>query len=74
MVCITEIGKISVRLDNLFNGDKVLGKATNDVLNENADVFLNDIRDSLHDTTSRRITNLANRITTKFDYNQLFPL
>ncbi|KAF5285657.1 hypothetical protein FQR65_LT13087 [Abscondita terminalis] len=68
-----EIGNSSIRLDNLFNGDPVLGKATSDVVNENSDLFMNEILPNLQQALSEKFTTIANKITLRFTYKELFP-
>ncbi|KAK4879328.1 hypothetical protein RN001_007474 [Aquatica leii] len=68
-----EIGNSSIRLENLFNGDPVLGKATSDVVNQNSDLFINEILPNLQHALSEKFTNIANKITLRFTYKELFP-
>lgn len=73
MQCSLEIGKATFELKNLFNGDPVLGKATNDVINENSELLLNEIKPKFVKGLAEKFTNIANKITLKFDYDELFP-
>lgn len=68
-----EVGESSIRLENLFNGDPVLGRATSDAINDNADIFVNEIKPNLQNALSEKFTNIANKITLRFTYNELFP-
>lgn len=67
------IGKSSLHLGNLFNNDPLLGRATNDVINENSDLFLNEIKPNLENALAEKFTDIANKITLRFTYKELFP-
>lgn len=71
--CSLEIEKAAFELKNLFNGDPVLGKATNNVLNENYELLLNEIKPKFIKSLAEEIKNTANKITLQFDYDELFP-
>lgn len=68
-----QVGGSSIRLENLFNGDPVLGKATSDVINDNSDLFMNEIKPNLQNALSDKFTTIANKITLRFTYKELFP-
>ncbi|KAK5645847.1 hypothetical protein RI129_004311 [Pyrocoelia pectoralis] len=68
-----EVGTSNIRLENLFNGDPVLGKATSDVVNENSNLFISEILPNLQQALSEKFTNIANKITLRFTYKELFP-
>ncbi|XP_011138541.1 protein takeout-like isoform X2 [Harpegnathos saltator] len=68
-----KISKAFFELDNLFNGDKVLGDATNQLLNENNDVILQEIVPLLKNSLEKLFTDIANKITQTFTYEELFP-
>lgn len=67
------VGQSSIYLTNLFDGDPVLGPATNRVINENSNVFLEEIRPVLERSLGELFTEMANKITAKFTYKELFP-
>ncbi|KAJ2943925.1 hypothetical protein O0L34_g8246 [Tuta absoluta] len=67
------VGQSSIFLTNLFDGDPVLGPATNRVINENSNVFLEEIRPVLERSLADLFTEMANKITSRFTYNELFP-
>ncbi|XP_017780964.1 PREDICTED: protein takeout-like [Nicrophorus vespilloides] len=66
------LGAAQLRLENLFNGDKFLGDATNAIVNDNIDIFINEIKPSLENALSEKLTDIANRITLRFTYKELF--
>ncbi|XP_072935643.1 circadian clock-controlled protein daywake-like [Epargyreus clarus] len=67
------VGQSSIYLTNLFDGDPVLGPATNRIINENSQVFLQEISPVLERSLADLFTEMANKITSKFTYKELFP-
>jgi hypothetical protein len=67
------IGHSRISLGNLFHGDPVIGRATNDVINDNTDLFINEIKPVLENSLAEKFTDIANKITLKFTYKELFP-
>lgn len=61
-----------VRLDNLYNGDKVLGDSTNLFLNENWEEIFNELKLSIFDAFGLIVSNLINQVFRKIPYNELF--
>lgn len=68
------IEKSHIDLQNLFAQDPLLGRALNEVVNDNSDLFLSEIIPSLEASLSEKFTNIANRITRSFTYEELFPI
>ncbi|XP_011171035.1 circadian clock-controlled protein daywake [Solenopsis invicta] len=68
-----KINKALINLDNLFGGDPILGPASNEVLNANSNYLIDELKPVLEDTLSDLFTNIANKITSRFTYNELFP-
>ncbi|KAK9686882.1 hemolymph juvenile hormone binding protein (JHBP) [Popillia japonica] len=60
------IGHASVRLENLFNGDKELGEAMNLFLNDNWKSVANEIKPVLEDTIANIFKKFANKIFHKY--------
>ncbi|KAJ9577484.1 hypothetical protein L9F63_005985 [Diploptera punctata] len=67
------IGNYYVKLENLFNGDRLLGDATNAALNENQKEFINYLKPIIETTVGNVILEIANRITQSFDFDTLLP-
>lgn len=67
------VGGGDIYLSNLFNGDALLGDATNRILNENSMVFINEITPVLEKALADLFTDISNRITSRFTYEELFP-
>ncbi|XP_014472165.1 PREDICTED: protein takeout-like [Dinoponera quadriceps] len=65
------ISKSSINLDNLFNGDKVLGKVANDLLNKD-DLFVQEITPLLENSLENLFLNVSNKIIQTMTYNELF--
>lgn len=67
------VGDAKLHLENLFNDDPILGKASNDLVSENSELFLNEIRPNLESSLAEKFTDIANKITLRFTYDELFP-
>ncbi|XP_031331470.1 uncharacterized protein LOC116162078 [Photinus pyralis] len=67
------IGDVSILLGNLFDGSPVLSKATNAVINDNAHLLFDEIKPALVGTLEKVFTDMSNKITLKFEYEELFP-
>lgn len=67
------IGGYHVRLDNLFNGDKFLGEATNAALNENPKELIAYLKPVVEKTVKNIIQKIANKITQHFTLEELLP-
>ncbi|XP_032681491.1 protein takeout-like [Odontomachus brunneus] len=74
MKLVIRIAETHINFDNLFNGDKVLGQATNELLNENSNLVTQEITPLLEDSLANLFTNVANKITQTFTYDELFPI
>lgn len=67
-------GKGRIRLDNLFGGDKVLGDVINDTINQNFEVFTNEVIGPIGDALEKKFRVIAVKILENFTYNELFPV
>ncbi|XP_050309870.1 circadian clock-controlled protein daywake-like [Anthonomus grandis grandis] len=67
------VGGGSVRMANLFNGDKVLLAMINDVVNRNLDVFLKELMPVIEKALASVFQNTGNVIVGSFPFSQLFP-
>ncbi|XP_041973773.1 protein takeout-like [Aricia agestis] len=63
-----------IRLDGLFNGDKALGDATNEVINQNKQDFLKATLPYLEKTVAKLVLDLANKIMESTPYSELLPV
>jgi flagellar motor switch protein FliG len=50
-----KIGSMNFNFENLFNGDKVLGELGNRLVNENIDLFLNDVEPAVKNSLSKKL-------------------
>ncbi|KAB0798684.1 hypothetical protein PPYR_09677 [Photinus pyralis] len=73
LICKLRIGEKKLRLDNLFAQNPILAEATKGIIDDNTEVFFNEIRPGLQDSLDQKFTDLANRITMAFTYEELFP-
>ncbi|KAK4878345.1 hypothetical protein RN001_010851 [Aquatica leii] len=73
MKCNLVIGKVEIYLDKLFEGNPTLSKATNNVINDNANVLFEEIKPGVLKALTKRFTDIANKITLSFLYEELFP-
>lgn len=62
-----------LKLDGLFNGDKALGQAANEAINQNRAEFLRASKPYLEKTVSKLILNMANKISGTFPLEDLLP-
>ncbi|KAJ8733815.1 hypothetical protein PYW07_014366 [Mythimna separata] len=62
-----------VRLDGLFNGDKALGDAANQVINQNKGEFLKASKPHLEKTVSTNLLTIANKIVEGLTLDQVLP-
>ncbi|XP_030373969.1 protein takeout [Scaptodrosophila lebanonensis] len=67
-------GKGRLRLDNLFNGDKVLGDVINDTVNQNFELFTNEVIAPIARALESKFLAITTKILENFTYNELFPL
>lgn len=63
----------NVRLENLFNGDKNLGEAMNVALNENKRELMHLLRPTAEKVVSNVFLDIANKVSSHFTYDELFP-
>ncbi|XP_063934870.1 protein takeout-like [Zophobas morio] len=69
----TKVGGGHVRLENLFNGDKVILGLMNDVINKNLDAFLQELMPVIDKALGHTFLQIANDIVSRWTLNQLFP-
>ncbi|XP_055639883.1 uncharacterized protein LOC129777561 [Toxorhynchites rutilus septentrionalis] len=63
----------SFQLDNLFNGDPVLGQIGNQVINENSGLFIDEIIPGLEKNLSRIFTEIINNLLKTATLDEMFP-
>ncbi|XP_017145336.1 protein takeout [Drosophila miranda] len=67
-------GKGNLKLENLFNGDKVLGDVINDTINQNFEVFTNEVIAPIARALEAKFLVITTKILENFTYNELFPV
>ncbi|XP_073995534.1 protein takeout-like [Rhodnius prolixus] len=68
-----DAGNLVIRLDNLFNGDKLLGGNMNRFLNENWKEILKDVQPALSESLSELSERILNNISALIPMDILFP-
>lgn len=69
---IITTSRLYTKLDNLYNGDKLLGDATNSFLNENWEDVFNELKKSVFEAFAQIVENVLNNIFQKIPYDDLF--
>lgn len=62
-----------LHLDNLFDGDGVLGDVGNSLINNNQELYLNEIVPGLERGLSKKFLNVANEILATATFDEMFP-
>ncbi|KAI4499772.1 hypothetical protein M0802_005028 [Mischocyttarus mexicanus] len=67
------IGDAKILLTNLFNGDPILGKVSNEIINNNNVLLIEEIKPELEKSLAEVLTKAANKVVETFTYDELFP-
>ncbi|XP_026826194.1 circadian clock-controlled protein [Ooceraea biroi] len=67
------VGHGTLKLDNLFGGEQVLGDVVNNAINNNFDLFMKELLPLVEKALSKAFQNIADNIVQQFSYEQLFP-
>lgn len=67
------VGGGRFRLENLFNGDRTLNEIGNTIINENAQIFLEEMIPGFEKSLSKTFVEIANDILTDVTYDEMFP-
>lgn len=68
-----KIGAQKISLDNLFNGDPVLGQVGNEIINQNSDIFLSEIVPGLEKSLAKTFLDIANEVLENATFDEMFP-
>lgn len=68
-----KIGGQKISLDNLFNGDPVLGQVGNEIINQNSDLFLGEIVPGLEKGLASTFLDIANEVLENATFDEMFP-
>ncbi|XP_014287382.1 protein takeout [Halyomorpha halys] len=63
--------RLYIRLENLFNGDKVLGENMNKFLNQNWGVLLDELREPVSEALSAVFIQIANQVLNKIPASEI---
>ncbi|KAK4879362.1 hypothetical protein RN001_007508 [Aquatica leii] len=67
------IGGGEVKVENLFNGDKLLNDIVNDSINKNFDSLLNELLPVIERALGTAFLDISNAIVEPYTFKQLFP-
>ncbi|XP_034651033.1 protein takeout [Drosophila subobscura] len=62
-----------LNLENLFNGDRILGEVGNTLINSNQELYLNEIIPGLERGLSKQFLDVANEILETATFDEMFP-
>ena len=65
---------LKVYFDNLFNGQKALEEAANEVVNQNIDIIKGDVFPVIEQSIGNIVQKMANEILGSAPYDNFFPL
>ncbi|XP_070493725.1 uncharacterized protein [Chironomus tepperi] len=66
--------QVKVYFDNLFNGQKSLEEAANDVVNQNIDIIKGDVFPVIEQSIGNIVQKMANQVFESASYDEFFPL
>jgi hypothetical protein len=69
----TKVGGVKINLENLFNGDRVLGELGNRLINENVDLLKPDFIPTFEKSFANVYKRITNDILQLAPLNQLLP-
>lgn len=67
-------GQGNIYLQNLFNGDKSLGDIVNETINQNFELFTNELIGPIERALEKKFLAITQKIMETFSYEELFPL
>ncbi|XP_067614015.1 protein takeout [Eurosta solidaginis] len=67
-------GTGSIHLQNLFGNDKTLGDIINETINQNFELFTNEVIQPIERALEKKFSSVASKILDSFSYNELFPV
>ncbi|XP_061398089.1 protein takeout [Musca vetustissima] len=68
------IDVFKLHLDNLFNGDRILGDVGNTIINDNQDLYLSEIIPGLERGLSKKFLDIANMMMANTTFDEMFPM
>lgn len=73
LVMKVTVGAAKFHLENLFNGDRTLGEIGNAVINENSQLFVEELIPGFEKSLSKTFLEIANDVLTNVTYDEMFP-
>ncbi|XP_053965866.1 protein takeout [Anastrepha obliqua] len=67
-------GSGNIHLQNLFGNDKTLGDIINETINQNFELFTNEVIQPIERALEKKFSSVAGKILSSFTYDELFPL
>jgi hypothetical protein len=71
---IIKSAQLKVYFHNLFNGQKALEQAANEVINQNIEIFKGEVFPPIENNLSKLLLKLSSQIFDSAPYNEIFPL
>lgn len=71
---VASVKQLSVKLENLFNGNKQLGDSMNSILNQNWEVLLEELKPAFEEAVGAIAQDIVNKALQKTAYTDIFPL
>lgn len=65
--------KVQIYLDNLFNGNKELSEAGNQIVNDNPDIFTDEIIPIVEKSLAKKFRSIANGVFELASFDEFFP-
>ncbi|XP_053985809.1 protein takeout-like [Hylaeus volcanicus] len=65
--------QVTLRFDNLFDGDTILGEQMNRFINENSNLLFKELQSPYEETFGLVFTKIANDIFSRVPFNKIFP-
>ncbi|XP_077291396.1 uncharacterized protein LOC143914885 [Arctopsyche grandis] len=69
-----DYGDVKLKMNGLFNNDKVLGDAMNNLLNENSREVMSELGGPIVNLVIKRIVKVINTLFSNVPYDELLPL
>ncbi|XP_076644016.1 take-out-like carrier protein [Halictus rubicundus] len=66
-------GRVSIRFENLFNGDTILGDQMNRFINENSDLLFKELQSPYEETFGIVFAKVANDFFSRVPFEKIFP-
>lgn len=71
---IIKSANLKVYFHNLFNGQKALEQAANEVINQNIELFKDEVFPPIEKNLSKLLLKLSTQIFDSAPYNEFFPI